>query len=445
MKLAFLWHMHQPPYRDPLSGTHRLPWALFHSLKNYRQMALLTGKTGFPSTVNFVPCLLEQIREYAAGEALDPFEQALAKEPDLLTAADCELLRRVVPRSRATAPEALQLEALRSCFSPLDEPEMKTRDELLELKRTALRELLPAYGRLRANGLIELTTSPYYHPLLPAVCDLQGTGADNLPEAEFRRPEDALEQLVRGRAFFETVFGFAPDGLWPPEGAVSAEAVSAVVKAGFRYGVTDENVLRKSFPAAGGPEALLRPYCSSGLTLFFRNRALADLISFTYNSWPPAQAAEHLAALVAGESKPAPEDAVMVIALDGENPWGWYASNAVPFLEELFPRLLETEGVEPATLPECLRAAAGPADEIVISPGTWMGNFEKWIGHPAKNRDWELLAEARRVCGPSDEMLAAEASDWFWWAGEPGEEEFDRLFRSFLEAACKKAGRKEPV
>ena len=437
--------MHQPPYRDPLSGTYRLPWVIFHSLKNYRQMALLTEKTGFPSTVNFVPCLLEQIRQYAAGEALDPFEQALAKEPDLLTAADCELLRRVIPRSQATAPEALQLEALRSCFSPLDDPETKTREELLELKREVLLGLLPAYGRLRADGLIELTTSPYYHPLLPAVCDLQGTGADPPPGVEFRRPEDALEQLVRGRAFFEAVFGFAPDGLWPPEGAVSDDAVSAAVKSGFSYGVTDESVLRKSLPAVGGPEALLRPYYSSGLTLLFRNRKLADLISFTYNSWPPAQAAEHFAAVVEETGKRAPEHAVMVIALDGENPWGWYASNAVPFLQELFPRLLETEAVEPATLPACLRDAARPADEIVVSPGTWMGDFGKWIGHPAKNRDWELLAEARRVCGQSDEMLAAEASDWFWWAGEPGEEEFDRLFRSFLEAACKKAEGKEPV
>ncbi len=442
MKIAFLWHFHQPPYKDPETGRYRFPWVLFHTLKNYSMMARLHEETGFPAAFNFVPCLIEQIGEYSSGRADDPVERALACPPDKLTSRETGLLRKITGGQHAAGPTEIQDMALRRFFPPFDEVVDMDREKLLVQKNLILKGLLPRYGKMAREGRIELFTSPYYHPLLPALCDLSEAASGTGLAVDFRYPEDAVTQLARGIRLFRDTFGVEPRGLWPPEGAVSMKAARAASAAGFEYAVTDEKVLHDSIVPDDRPADITRHYSAGEMTWFFRDRTLSDLIAFTYSSWPTARAVDHFLARLDERAARAAEDAVLVIALDGENSWGGYPQNGIPFLRELFGRLQVRPGLEPVLFS---RAASGPrpGSAIELTAGTWMGSFAKWIGHPDKNRTWEKLARARRLYGPSEEMLAAEASDWFWWAGEPGEEAFGGLFESYLRAARRKAGLKD--
>ncbi len=440
MHLAFVWHFHQPIYRDPDTREYILPWVNYHAVKNYHQMARVAEDAEFFGTYNFVPCLLDQVLEYVGGTANDPFQAALEKDPGKLTYADVRLLGKIVPGE--TNARRLQDLAVKALFSPLLTPE-RDRDGLLELRKELLADLLPSYIRLRKKGLAELTTTPYYHPLLPLVFDIRAADGEPLPTQPFRHPEDGKDQLAKGRAYFQKIFGFEPVGLWPSEGGVSREVARAAAGAGFRFALTDENVLWKSRPEPHAPADRFKPYLAESLAVFFRDRELSDLLSFEYQKWPAAAAVEDFITRLEARRKAGDDRSILVIVLDGENPWEYYPGNGVPFLRALYHRIKTHPGFTLTSLEGYL--AAEPArDEIDLVPGTWLGNFSKWVGHPAKNAAWDLLAKARKACGPSEEMDVAEGSDWFWWYGEDGKDEFDYLFRAYIRKACRDAGVKEP-
>ncbi len=174
--------------------------------------------------------------------------------------------------------------------------------------------------------------------------------------------------------------------------------------------------------------------------MFFRDRTLSDLIGFEYHKWNEHDAVADFVGRLRLQAQKAGDEGLTVIALDGENPWAAYRHNGVPFLRELFDRLLREPGLEPMTLSDHLRRAP-EAKEIRPAAGTWLGNFSKWIGHEAKNNAWEELSRARKEAGPVEEILIAEGSDWFWWYGEPGTEVFDALFRGYLRKARLRAAR----
>jgi alpha-amylase/alpha-mannosidase (GH57 family) len=440
MHLAFVWHFHQPIYRDPDTREYLLPWVNYHAVKNYHQMARLAEEADFPGTYNFVPCLLEQVLEYVGGTAADPYQAALEKDPGKLTYADVRLLGKIVPGE--TNARRLQDLALKAMFSAPLTP-VRDREGLLALRREILAGLLPSYLRLRARGLAELTTTPYYHPLLPLVFDLGSADGQALPGRPFRHPEDGQVQLANGRAFFERIFGFKPAGLWPSEGGVSREVAAAAAAAGFRFALTDENVLWKSRPRLHAPADLFRPYLAESLTVFFRDRELSDLLSFEYQKWPAEAAVADFAARLETRRKAADERSILVIVLDGENPWEFYPDNGVPFLRALYSRVKALPGFSLTSLEAYLRREPARA-AVDLVPGTWLGDFSKWVGHPAKNAAWDRLAAAREACGPSEEMAIAEGSDWFWWYGEEGKDEFDYLFKAYIRKAYRDAGVEEP-
>lgn len=437
MYLSIVWHFHQPVYKDPVNGEYILPWVDLHASRNYYPMGELVRRSGFPCVFNFVPCLLEQLAEYAADTADDPFLRALEKAPERLTYADVRLLARLAPCGGEAA--FVQRCALESMFSPLDGA-VTDREALLALRRKHHAELIPLYRDLRAAGLAEITTSPYYHPLLPLVFDSSCAPEERVPEIPFRHPEDGEAQLRKGKEYFSRVFGFPPDGLWPSEGAVSRDVAAAAARTGFAYGMTDENVLWKSLAGPRERVDLYRPYAAEGLPMFFRDRELSDLLSFSYQKWPEKEAVADFLSRLEARRKAAPEDGLCVVILDGENPWEYYPSNGVPFLTEFYARLLEAEGIEPI-LPGAYLRAHGRGPEVSLVPGTWLGDFSKWVGDPAKNLAWERLAAAREACGPVPEIQVAEGSDWFWWYGEPDKEEFDFLFRGYLAKAMRGAGK----
>jgi alpha-amylase/alpha-mannosidase (GH57 family) len=436
MYLSLLWHLHQPIYRHPQSREYVLPWVNFHLTKNYYQMAFLAEETGCPCTFNLVPCLLEQVEDYSRGEAVDALQKVLETDPDKLTAPDLARLTRFHPPGVGVSdPGAIQTQALKSFFSPVLRIPSQ-RDALLDLQKRTWKKVIPLFKKLWHGGRVELTTSAYYHPLLPLIFDLRVGGEVRMPERPFLYPEDGKKQIDRGREYFRQIFDRHPTGIWPSEGGMSAEVAEAIAAAGYAFAVTDENILWKTLKKSPDTRLLYKPYTCRGLTIFFRDRELSDLISFEYHRWPEKEAVSHLLAKMKDKGKDSPEDSVCVIALDGENPWAGYRQNGVPFLREFYSQILRAEEVTPVFLESCL-ALTQTREELEIVPGTWLGNFSKWVGSPAKNAAWDDLSLAREKYGPSEAMDIAEGSDWFWWFGEDNVADFEALFRGYL----KKAGR----
>jgi alpha-amylase/alpha-mannosidase (GH57 family) len=434
MYVSLLWHLHQPIYRHPESREYVLPWVNFHLTKNYYQMAYLAEESGCPCTFNLVPCLLEQIEEYSRGEAVDLLQKLLEAKPDDLTAPELARLSKFLPPgTKESDPSGIQTQALKSFFSPvLRIPQHK--DALLDLQKQTWKNVVPLYKKLWHSGRIELTTSAYYHPLLPLIFDLRVGDEIQMPKRPFQYPEDGKKQIKRGREFFHRVFDRSPSGIWPSEGGISAEVAEAIAAESYSFAVTDENILWKTLKKSPDTRLLYQPYTCRQLTIFFRDRELSDLISFEYHRWPEKDAVSHLLAKLKAKGKGSPESSICVIALDGENPWAGYRENGVPFLRQLYGQILRTEEVTPVFLERYL-ASPQTREELNIVPGTWLGSFSKWVGSPAKNAAWDDLSLAREKYGSSEAMEIAEGSDWFWWFGEDNVADFEALFRGYLRKA----------
>jgi alpha-amylase/alpha-mannosidase (GH57 family) len=337
-------------------------------------------------------------------------------------------------------------------FTPADQRRMG------EKQREMVGQVLPVYRRLAAASQIEISTTPYYHPILPLLCDsnIAEVAHPNLPlPPRFRYPGDARRQLVLAREYIERQFGAAPVGLWPSEGSVSDEVFAMASELGFEWAATDSGVLNRTLGRVVPVEGLYRPYCwrQGGTTLnaIFRDHFLSDLIGFVYARMDAAQAAEDFLRRIrencAGLAA-AGRDALVPIILDGENAWEYYDHNGRPFLRELYRRISEDRRMRAVTVSEALRLLAPePVDHIF--PGSWIdANFDVWIGAEEDNQAWTHLLRARRAydsaAGVSEderrlaleELLIAEGSDWCWWYGpehhSANRVEFDQLYRSHL-------------
>jgi alpha-amylase/alpha-mannosidase (GH57 family) len=499
--------MHQPFYKDLITGEYRLPWTRLHALKDYYGMVKILED--FPSirqTFNLVPSLLVQLEEYARGEARDPFLALALKPAETLTPADREFLLRNFflaeparmiyrfPRygelyTNHQAGKEFEVQDFRdlqmlSQLAWFDEdirekdPEVrqlmeKGRNYSLEdqvLMGRKQREIcalvIPEYAKMAQSGQIEISTTPFYHPILPLICD-SGTGAVSHPglplPPRFRYPGDALLQLARARMYVEQTFGVAPVGLWPSEGSVSDEALRLAAAAGFRWAATDDGVLGKTLDKAVTPEMAYRPYVwaqnGSAMQMIFRDHMLSDLIGFVYSGMDAEEAAsdflrriqENCAKILADG-----HDALVPIVLDGENAWEFYAHNGRPFFRVLYAGIAADPRMEALTVSEaCARIPAASIDHI--SPGSWIdANFNIWIGAEEDNRAWELLLAARQAYDTAvaasedgkrlalEELLIAEGSDWNWWYGpehdSPNRLEFDALYREHLSNVYRALG-----
>ena len=338
---------------------------------------------------------------------------------------------------------------------------------LREVELEILRRVVPEYREAAARGQVELSTSPFYHPILPLLCDtdvyLRTHPQSRMPRERFRHPGDAAEQLARSVALHERLFGERPRGLWPSEGSVSDAMVPLVAQAGFEWMATDEEILARSIghgfsrDASGHvqqPEALYRPYLigkdGQSVACGFRDHAMSDLVGFTYASWSPDHAAASFVDRVveAGARYRAAtggEEATVFVILDGENAWEHYEGQGRPFLRALYGRLATHPDIRTVTMSE----ACAPATRRIesVHPGSWInGDFYIWIGHQDDHRGWTQLADARTalesaeassppeaVARAREEILIAEGSDWFWWYGDDHSSdhdlEFDELFR----------------
>jgi alpha-amylase/alpha-mannosidase (GH57 family) len=534
--LVLLWHMHQPQYRDPESGRFVLPWTRLHALKDYWGMVqVLREFPGFHATFNVVPSLGMQLEEYAGGKFDEPFFTLAVKATEELTRDDkTELLARAFqlnherlmsrwPRfvelhewaQPAGGAQALvsftlrdwrDLQAL-SQLAWMDE-EWLAKDETVsrlagkgkdysENDKAALKAkqlellkmVLPAYREAAQRGQIEISTTPFYHPILPLLCDSDIARVANpstpLPRRAYRRPEDAREQLQRALLYHERVFGSKPAGLWPSEGSVSDQALTIAAEEGFQWFGTDEGVLGRTLnvgffrDAHGTPanaDRLYRPlrfqFGGKAITGLFRDHHLSDLIGFVYSRMEGKAAAQDLHGRLRslGERVQGPQPLTVCLFLDGENAWEYYPGNGREFLREFYKRIESDPDFRALSVSEAIAAAGEVPSAGGIFPASWINaNFDVWIGHSEDVAAWELLWDAReaiaraadaRAKGRQDapgetalgeareSLLAAEGSDWCWWFGPEhstaNDAEFDALFRKHLTAIYLALGQVAP-
>jgi alpha-amylase/alpha-mannosidase (GH57 family) len=523
LPVILLWHMHQPQYRDALSGQYTLPWTYLHAIKDYTDMAAhLEANPAARAVVNFSPVLIEQLEEIAGriaehlktGTALpEPVLALLGPEPvasdpqqrlallrACLRAQRQNLIERFGPYLElATIAETLGTpervgyasdqfiqdlavwyhlawlgETVRRSDPLVARLTARGRDftaaqrrELLTLIGSLVAGVVPRYRALAQGGRIELSVTPYAHPIIPLLIDFR-CARDAMPAmtlpAHARYPGGTLrsgwhvEEAVR---VFTRAFGAAPAGCWPAEGAISAATLELLKSAGnFRWAASGAGVLSGSLAltdpqAAADPLAYNRPYRlgGTGMNCFFRDDALSDLIGFTYATWHGDDAAQNFVSelgALAQRYENSSNHAVL-IALDGENAWEHYPFNGYYFLKALYALLAEHPQFELTTLSECLTRGIQPAPLPRVMAGSWVhGTLATWIGDPDKNRAWDLLCEAKEAYdrvlpGITDPALRAqcerqlalcESSDWFWWFGayNPADavSQFDGLYRRQL-------------
>ncbi len=491
--LCFLWHMHQPFYKDLWTGQYKLPWTRLHALKDYAGMVRVLEE--FPhvrQTFNLVPSMIAQIAEYASGTASDPFFECAAIPSEDLTEAQRTFVQRYFfqanldriirrypryldlferRREPMSAHDLRDLQIL-SQIAWFDEDVLSTDQELRELirkernyslddqariiqkEREALAAVLPVYRESAARGQIEISTTPYYHPILPLLCDSDIAAVSRpgviLPR-RFEYPQDARTQLERARSYIQDMLGVLPAGLWPSEGSISDQAIALAADCGFQWAASDNGVLSRTLGKPAGIDETYRQYLwqqnGREMRLLFRDHYLSDLIGFEYSRMGAEQAAEHFLSRI--RENTGRHDVLVPIILDGENAWEWYEANGRPFLRALYQRISDDPRLEATTVSEALARYETRRIESVV-PGSWINaNFDIWIGAQEDNQAWELLLDARRAYeehAPKvkevarllafEELLIAEGSDWNWWYGpehhSENRPEFDELYRDHL-------------
>ena len=513
IKIALLWHQHQPYYKT--GNVFQLPWVYLHATKDYLEMAeQLARHPAMHATINLVPSLLEQLDDYCNGVAVDRLLSTIQKPVTKLTTEEQEYLRTycfhanrgtIIAKSKrytellhllywSYSQDILDLEVLfllawtgelQKQQEPLASLVKQDRDFTEEQKQIVLaehlkiiRSVIESHKFLAERGQVELSCSPYYHPILPLVCDTNSARevvADIvLPAYHFSAAEDAREQIIRGLASHERCFGKPSIGMWPSEGSISDEALGIMAESGLTWTASDEGILENSLnhPDAaistqefGDLEKYFPRKFTSGeksIVVFFRDHRLSDKIGFDYQTWKSFDAVsdfihyvKHIRTQILGRfGEEALRDACITVILDGENCWEFYPNNGNDFLREFYTRLSNDEEIHPVTFTEAIREISPIRPITHIAAGSWINaNFKIWIGHSEKNKAWELLTHTKailrsyRIDNPNyDEayekaytaLLKAEGSDWFWWFGEDhfstDRPIFDELFRSHLKA-----------
>ena len=315
--ISLYWHMHQPDYRDSLTGEYVLPWTYLHAIKDYSDMAYhLEANPKARVSFNYVPVLLDQLEDYA-----NQYKTKKVKDPilKLLGASDLSLLsreeRRLIKDSCFKSHHEKMLkpfpdyERLYKMFQFLTED---GRDDLIYLSGQYLADLLvwyhlawmgesvkqnnalvkrlmakgkqftnedrlalfdlvgelitnliPRYKKLATAGQIELTSTPHYHPILPLLIDFETTH-DAIPNAILPKYKNypggavrAMDHLKDAQASHKKRFGLEPQGMWPSEGAVSKDSLLLMAESGVQWAASGEGVLVNSLRKSNPSKALV--------------------------------------------------------------------------------------------------------------------------------------------------------------------------------------------
>jgi len=531
MKVVLLWHMHQPYYVNPLTKKAMMPWVRLHAAKGYLDMIdLVTAQPDLRVNFNFTPVLVRQILELVNHEVQDDWENVSRKpaanldEPErrhLLEnffKINWDTLVRPVPRyaellaKRGANYTLAKLDSVVRTFSEADFRDLQTlynlqwcgfsalrrfpllkelkakgrdfteqeKNAVLDIHRQILGLVLGEYRAAAERGQIELTTTPYFHPIMPLVYDTsiarRCQPQSPLPST-FSAPEDVRAQLRLAQELHEKVFGHRARGLWPSEGSIAPEIVPLMVEAGINYFCSDEGNLFKSLKNdpvwshrhvehlelfqgwrihAGG----------ASIQALFRERPLSDFIGFDAARNETSKAVSHLIDNLKNIASAVPDGrGVVPLILDGENAWEAFPDSGEAFLTSFYRALTSTPSLKPRRIGDYFDEYPAVAETSTLHSGSWIrSDFDIWIGDPEENKGWEWLKETRhflveriaqgnvppeRAQDAWWEIYAAEGSDWFWWYGPDFTIDtdflFDELFRLHLQNVYRILGVEPPA
>lgn len=537
--LNLYWHMHQPDYRDLVSNEYVLPWTYLHAIKDYSDMAYhLEANPVARVTFNFVPILLEQLQDYTeqfkSNQLRDPLLAMLIRQ-DLtnISQQDCKLICESCFKSHhekmlSPFPHYQRLLQLHQLVEPLmhlhteNEHDQfhylsaqykadllvwyhlawcgeslrrenaivqklmakgvlftwEDRKALFEVIAETISGLIPRYRALMQQGRIELSTTPYYHPILPLLLDFRST-LDAMPDAPLPLNRSyvggrarAVSHVTSAKTAHEHYFGSKPRGMWPAEGAVSHAGLSLMAEQGVQWAATGQAVLFNSLHKShlsnlNKDDYLYQPYrVTNGeqdIFCFFRDDVLSDKIGFEYAKMHSHDAVADFVSTLENiqRSNETERPRIVSVILDGENAWEYFPYNGYYFLNQLYEALTSHPDIKMTTFSDIVdiyqaetELNQGLSAPVLpqVAAGSWVyGTFSTWIGSKDKNRAWDLLCDAKKIYDRvmSEQQLTAaqikacerqlaicEGSDWFWWFGDYNASDsvasFDQLYRRNL-------------
>jgi alpha-amylase/alpha-mannosidase (GH57 family) len=508
LKVAILWHFHQPYYLK--NDEFILPWTRLHGVKDYWDLPeYFYSYPNIKQTINIAPSMWAQIEKYVKREACDSIQILTLKNPEDLSETDKkELFRMFVLCNEQNMIDSYpRYKFLKDKIKGSDNPEL-SRQEIIDLQVWYNLTWIGAYSRKRVAverlfakaenfndsdrnlvlemhldilssisnqlktlkniGALELSCSPFYHPILPLLYDTdslkEAMPNAQTPEVKFSRPDDAKLQIDMATEYFSGIFGEKPSGMWPSEGSISNPILEMLADSGIKWAASDELILKESMGASYKNYYKFFPINytrnNKSIKLFFRDHELSDAIGFVYSNWNAQDAAKDFLNrlsrirdyLINGLGESSLDYATVPVILDGENCWEYYKNNGYEFLNALFNELSNSEIIETIRFGD----APNTSNNFVpvlnsIRAGSWINaNFKIWAGHIDHVKAWSYLATARNevenrreIIGEDkykqamDIMLVAEGSDWFWWYGDThwaeNKFDFDDLFRFYLQ------------
>ncbi len=517
LSLAIYWHMHQPVYE--LDGTYLMPWVRLHAVKDYLDMVLFLEK--FPSLkLNFdiVPALLDSIIDYQNNDCHDihselsvadvynltdeeksfiinnffmtKFETMVYKNPTYRDLYQKRFSTDVADINMFTLQEYSDLMAvfnlvwidpvhydryprLKDLWDKKNGYTREDRIEILDIQRKIIREIVPTYKKYIQTGRIEITTSPYYHTIIPILVDIKssaktGLTSEGLPSS-LGMLDDARVQIRSGLDRIEEVFGVRPKGMWPPELCIGPKTLGMFAREGIKWTISDEGILSNSINFnfvrdfkgnLNDPYHLLKVYNyqtkKSEIDIIFRDRSIPNLINFEYAGINAKMAAGDLyekIKTIQNKLLVSPDDShLLTIASDCENCWENYENDGIEFLENIYNLIENDNTLETVLISDYIETDKHKKSLKKIYSGSCIDKtFRFWIGDPEKNKAWAYLKKAKddleayisanrknpNIPIAKREFLIAQGSDWFWWYGEPNNSGqdflFDYMFRERLK------------
>ena len=524
LNIAFIWHFHQPNYQKNYDSEFLLPWARLHATKDYLDMLKRMDK--FPNlklNFDFSPVLLTALQKYLLG-VQDIHLKLLLKDVKeisddekiyiLNNYFDLNYKNMVLKRQyftelynrRANAKELnlnmfslqeyadimanfnllwidsyffCEYEDLRKLYEKEKNYTFEDRRKIYKIQLDIIRRILEEYKIYQDNGRIEISTSPYYHALIPLLMDFRGKeikNYENLP-SNFHGIEDAKEQVESAIKRYREFFGKNPNGMWLSEQCICPKSAELLAKSGIKWTVADEGILSKSLKKEfvrdfegnlENPFELNINYktkSKNSINILFSDSFFANLLNFVYGNYDSKAAANDMydkIKVIQSKLQTSPvKNHILTIALDGENCWETYPDDGNIFLDTLYDLISNDETLNTVLVNDYIENnKAQTLDNL--KQGSWIKrNFDLWIGEPTKNAAWLYLSSVREdfkqyseknlkhtrnlkekeaLCAKIEcakrEIMIAEGSDWYWWYGEPNESKsdgiFDFLFREHL-------------
>lgn len=511
--------MHQPVYRATPNEIYLMPWVRLHAVKDYLDMLVMIDKfPGIRLNFNLVPVLVDAIYNYGFNGSHDIYSKLTVTPVEELNEEEKKFIlnhffdanyqnmvfhhdaykklydKRYSKEDITVDDFTLQeysdimawfnlswIDPYWRIYPKINELSNKIegnftledRCDIIEQQRRIMRRIIPSYKKYQEEGKIEISVSPYYHPILPLLCDMNDAVKSNpnlvAPVLKSDMSEDAVHQTKAALDRFERLFGKRPAGVWPSEHCISEKTVQMFQDLGVKWTISDEGVLEQSLKKEfvrdfrgylENPYDLCHTYeyknGKAPINLLFRDAVLPNLIGFEYPNYDPEKAAydlyERIKTIHAKLQNSPDKMHLLTIAMDGENCWENYVKDGGTFLETLYSLIENDEGLETVRVSDYLQKSKKRTEIKQLHPGSWINrDFMLWVGEPTKNLAWEYLDKTRcalkefekDITDPETlfqawrEIYIAQGSDWFWWYGDPNDSGqdniFDLLFRSHLK------------